>query len=48
MITYSKPIVTTYKSVLAIFILPTDPKIVTVVGTILSTILFNLIFPVLP
>jgi hypothetical protein len=33
---------TTYKSILAIFILPTNPKVIAVVNTILSAI--NLIF----
>ena len=32
---------TTYKSILAIFVLPTNPKVVTVVGIILSSILLT-------
>jgi hypothetical protein len=46
--TYNWLIVTTCKSILAIFVLPTNPKVVAVVSTALGTILFNLIFPVLP
>jgi hypothetical protein len=35
--------VTIYESILAIFILPTNPKVIICVGTILNTII-NLIF----
>jgi hypothetical protein len=41
--TYSWPIVTTYKSILVIFILLTNSKVITVVGTVLNAII-NLIF----
>jgi hypothetical protein len=34
---------TTYKSILAIFVSPTDLKVIAVVGTVLNTII-NLIF----
>jgi hypothetical protein len=44
--TYSCPIVTTYKSILAMFISPTNPKIVAIVSTVLGAII-DLIFPVL-
>ena len=36
---------TTYKSMLAIFVLPTNPKVITIVSAAFSGILFNLIFP---
>ena len=45
MIAYSWPIITTYKSVLAILILPNDPEAVTVIGITFNGILINLIFP---
>jgi hypothetical protein len=35
--------VTTYKSILAIFVSPTNPKVIAVIGTVLNTII-NLIF----
>jgi hypothetical protein len=38
---------TIYKSVLAILVLPTNPKVVAVVSVILGGILFNLMFLVL-
>ena len=47
MIVYSWPIMTTYESVLAIFILPTNPKAVAVVSITFSGILINLMFPFL-
>ena len=46
MIAYSWPIITTYKSVLAIFISLTNPKAVAVVGITFSGILIDLVFPV--
>jgi hypothetical protein len=42
---YNWPIVTTYKSILAIFISPTNPKVVAVVGAVLSTIINLIFFP---
>ena len=45
--TYSCFIITIYKSVLAILILPTDLKVIAVVNTALGDILFNLIFLIL-
>jgi hypothetical protein len=44
---YNWPIITTCESVLAMLILPTNPKVVAVVSTVLSTIV-DLIFLVLP
>jgi hypothetical protein len=41
--TYSWPIVTTYESILVIFILLTNSKVITVVGAVLDAII-NLIF----
>jgi hypothetical protein len=41
--TYNCPIITTYKSILAILVLPTNPKVVTVISIALSTII-DLIF----
>jgi hypothetical protein len=35
---------TTYKSVLAILVSPTNPKVIAVVGVALGSILFNSIF----
>jgi hypothetical protein len=35
---------TTYKSVLAMLVLPTNPKAVAVVGIVLGSILFNKLF----
>jgi hypothetical protein len=46
--TYNYFIMTTCKSVLAILVLFTDFKVVTVVSITLGNILFNLIFLVLP
>jgi hypothetical protein len=45
--TYSCPIITVYKSMLAILISPTNPKVITVISTALGTILFNLMFFIL-
>ena len=45
MIAYSWPIITTYESVLAIFVLPTNPKAVAIVDIAFGGILINLIFP---
>ena len=39
------PIVTTYKSILAILILPTNFKAVAVIGVTFNSILINLMFP---
>ena len=47
MITYSWPIVTTYKSISAIFILPTNPEAVAIMGIAFSGILINLVLPFL-
>ena len=47
MIAYSWPIVTTYKSVLAIFVSPINPKVVAVIGVAFSGILIDLMFPFL-
>ena len=44
MIAYSWPIITTYESVLAIFISPINPKAVAVVGVTFSGILIDLMF----
>ena len=44
MIIYSWPIITTYKSILAIFILPTNPKAVAVIDITFGGILIDLIF----
>jgi hypothetical protein len=44
---YSCLIITTYESVLAMLVSPTNFKVVTVIGTVLGAILFNLIFLVL-
>jgi hypothetical protein len=35
---------TIYKSILAILVSPTNPKVITVISITLSSILFNLIF----
>ena len=45
MIAYSWPIITTYESVLAIFVLSTNPKAVAIIGIPFSGILINLMFP---
>ena len=45
MIVYSWPIVTTCKSILAILVLPINPKAVVVVGIAFSGILINLVLP---
>jgi hypothetical protein len=42
---YSWPIITTCKSILVIFILPTNLKVIAIISTILGAII-NLIFPV--
>ena len=47
MIAYSWPIITTYKSVLAILVLPINFKAVAVMGIAFSGILINLMFPLL-
>ena len=47
MIIYNWPIVTTCKSILAIFILLTDPEAVAVMGVAFGGILIDLIFPFL-
>ena len=44
MIVYSWPIITTYESVLAILVLPTDFKAVAVIDIAFSGILIDLIF----
>jgi hypothetical protein len=41
---YSWPIVTTCESILAIFVSPINPKVVTVVGVALGSILFDKLF----
>jgi hypothetical protein len=43
-ITYSWPIMTTCESVLAMFVSPTNPKIIAVVSIVLGGILFNKLF----
>jgi hypothetical protein len=45
---YSCPIVTTYKSVLAILVLPINPKVIAVVSVILGGILLISYFFLLP
>jgi hypothetical protein len=45
---YNYPIITTYKSVLAILVSPTNPKVVGVVGVVLSGILLISYFFLLP
>ena len=47
MIAYSWPIMTTCESVLAIFVSPTDPEAVAVVGVAFSGILIDLLSPFL-
>ena len=47
MIAYSWPIVTTCESILAILVLPTDFKVVAVVGIAFGGILINLVLPFL-
>ena len=47
MIAYSWPIITTYKSVSAMLVLPTDFKVVAVMGVAFSGILIDLMFPFL-
>ena len=47
MIIYSWSIMTTCKSVLAIFVLPTDPKVVAVMSIAFGGILIDLVFPFL-
>ena len=47
MIICSWPVVTTYKSVSAIFVLPTDPEAVAVVGVTFGGILIDLVLPFL-
>jgi hypothetical protein len=41
---YNCPIITICESILAILISPTDPKVVAVIGVVLSGILFNKLF----
>ena len=47
MIACSWPIITIYKSILAMFVSLTNPKAVTVVGVAFSGILIDLMFPFL-
>ena len=47
MIACSWPIMTTYKSVLAILVLPTDSEAVAVIGVAFGGILIDLMFPFL-
>ena len=47
MIAYNWPIVTTYKSILAILVLLTDSKAVAVINVTFSGILIDLMFPFL-
>ena len=47
MIAYSWPIITTYKSVLAMLILPINPKAVAVIDIAFGGILIDLVFPFL-
>ena len=47
MIAYSWPIIITYKSVLAMLVLLTNPKAVAVIDIVFSGILIDLIFPFL-
>ena len=44
-IAYSWPIITTCKSISAIFVSPTNPEVVAVVGITFSGILIDLVFP---
>ena len=43
-ITYNWPVITTYKSILAIFVSPTNPKAVAIISIAFSGILINLVF----
>jgi hypothetical protein len=45
---YNCPIITTYKSVSAILVLPTNPKVVAVVNIALGSILLTSYFFLLP
>ena len=47
MIICNWPIITTYKSILAILVLPTDSKAVTVIDITFSGILIDLVLPFL-
>ena len=47
MIVYSWPIMTTYKSISAMLVLPTNPKVVAIVGIAFSGILIDLVLPFL-